>query len=76
MVFERIQKMISEKFDIDMARITRETGFMEDLQLDSLDVAELVTDIELEFDIVIPDEAYENIVTVGDASEQIEKALS
>ena len=75
MVFERIQKMIAEKFDIDMERITRETGFMEDLELDSLDVAELVMDIETEFDIVIPDDAYADIVTVGDASEQIEKVL-
>lgn len=75
MVFERIQKIIAEKFDIDPERITKETSFTEDLELDSLDVAELVMDIETEFDIVIPDEAYENIVTVGDASEQIEKAL-
>lgn len=76
MVFERIQKIIAEKFDIAPERIAKETGFTEDLELDSLDVAELVMDIETEFDIVIPDEAYENIVTVGDAAEQIEKALS
>ena len=63
MVFERIQKIIAEKFDISP-------------ELDSLDVAELVMDIESEFDIAIPDEAYENILTVGDASEQIEKALN
>ena len=76
MVFERIQKIIAEKFDISPERITKETSFTEELEQDSLDVAELVMDIESEFDIAIPDEAYENILTVGDASEQIEKALN
>ena len=76
MVFERIQKIIAEKFDISPERITKETSFTEELELDSLDVAELGMDIESEFDIAIPDEAYENILTVGDASEQIEKALN
>ena len=42
MVFERIQKIMAEKFDIDLERITKETSFTEDLELDSLDVAELV----------------------------------
>ena len=46
MVFERIQKIMAEKFDIDLERITKETSFTEDLELDSLDVAELVMDIE------------------------------
>lgn len=75
MVFERIQEIIAKKLEIDPARITRETSFTEDLELDSLDVAELVMDIEQEFDIVIPDEAYTNIMTVGDAAAEIEKAV-
>jgi len=71
MEFEKIQQIIAEKLEIDKDKITMETTFAEDLEMDSLDVAEVVMEIESEFDIVIPDDAYENIVSVGDAVEQI-----
>ncbi len=74
MVFEKIQQIIADKLEIDKAQITRDTKFADDLELDSLDVAELVMEIEAAFDITIPDEAYMNITTVGDAVDEIENA--
>lgn len=74
MVFEKIQQIIADKLEIDKAQITRDTKFTDDLELDSLDVAELVMEIEAAFDITIPDEAYMNITTVGDAVDEIENA--
>ena len=74
MVFEKIQQIIADKLEIDKAQITRDTKFADDLELDSLDVAELVMEIEAAFDITIPDEAYMDITTVGDAVDEIENA--
>ena len=74
MVFEKIQQIIADKLEIDKAQITRDTKFADELELDSLDVAELVMEIEAAFDITIPDEAYMNITTVGDAVDEIENA--
>ena len=74
MVFAKIQQIIADKLEMDKEQITMETRFTDDLELDSLDVAELVMEIESEFDITIPDEAYTEIVTVGDAVKAIENA--
>ena len=74
MVFEKIQQIIADKLEIDKAQITRDTKFTDDLELNSLDVAELVMEIEAAFDITIPDEAYMNITPVGDAVDEIENA--
>ena len=50
--------------------------FVDDLGADSLDIFQIIMGIEEEFDIEIPQEAAENIVTVGDAVEQIKSALN
>ena len=57
-------------------QITPETSFVNDLGADSLDVVELVMELEEEFDINIPDDAAEKIQTVGQAVEYIEKTQS
>ena len=53
-----------------------ESTFVDDLGADSLDVFQIIMGIEEEFDIEIPNEEAEKIVTVGDAVEQIKKAVS
>ena len=53
-----------------------ESTFIDDLGADSLDVFQIIMGIEEEFDIEIPNEEAEKIVTVGDAVEQIKKAVS
>ena len=76
MEFEKLQQIIAEVLNIDADEITMNTTFMDDLGADSLDVIQIIMDIEEEFDIEIPTEAAEKIVSVGDAVEQIKNALN
>ena len=75
MEFEKIQQIIAEVLNIDPQEITMDTTFVDDLGADSLDVFQIIMGIEEEFDIEIPNEAAESIVTVADAVEQIKNAL-
>lgn len=72
-VFERVKEIIVEQLDVDEDKVTMEASFREDLEADSLDVVELVMELEDEFGLEIADEEAEKIVTVGDAVEYIEK---
>lgn len=74
MEFEKLQKIIAEVLNVDEDEITMETTFVDDLGADSLDVFQIIMGIEEEFDIEIPTEEAEKIVTVGDAVEQIKGA--
>ena len=76
MEFEKLKKVIAEVLNVDPEEITMESTFMDDLGADSLDVFQIVMGIEEEFDIEIPTDAAEKIVTVGDAVEQIKNALN
>lgn len=76
MEFEKLQKIIAEVLNVEADDITMETTFVDDLGADSLDIFQIVMGIEEEFDIEIPNEAAEKIVTVGDAAEQIKSALN
>ena len=60
--------------DLDFSTV--ETTFVDDLGADSLDVFQIIMGLEEEFDIEIPNEEAEKIVTVGDAVEQIKSALN
>ncbi|HIT62868.1 MAG TPA: acyl carrier protein [Candidatus Ventrimonas merdavium] len=76
MEFEKLQEIVSEVLNVDAGEITMDTTFVEDLGADSLDIFQIVMGIEEAFDIEIPTEAAEKIVTVGDAVEQIKSALN
>ncbi|MCC8126930.1 MAG: acyl carrier protein [Clostridiales bacterium] len=76
MEFEKLQGIIAEVLNVGTEEITLETSFVEDLGADSLDIFQIIMGIEEEFDIEIPNEAAEKIVTVGDAVEQIKNALN
>ncbi len=76
MEFEKLQSIIAEVLNVDAEDITMATTFVDDLGADSLDVFQIIMGIEEEFDIEIPQDAVENIVTVGDAVEQIKNSLS
>ncbi|MHC6179583.1 acyl carrier protein [Clostridium sp. JNZ X4-2] len=71
MVFEKIQKLISEQLGIDSQEINLESSFVDDLGADSLDIVELIMALETEFDLEIPDEEAEKVKTVGDVVEYI-----
>lgn len=72
-VAERVIDIVAEQLGVEKDKITPETSFVNDLGADSLDTVELVMELEEEFDINIPDEAAENIQTVGQAIDHIEK---
>lgn len=76
MEFEKLRDIIVEVLNVDENEVTMKSTFIDDLGADSLDVFQIIMGIEEEFDIEIPNEEAEKIVTVGDAVEQIKKAVS
>ena len=76
MEFQKLQRIIADVLNISEDKITKESAFVDDLKADSLDVFQIITEIEDQFGILIPDDAIENIVTVGDAATQIQNALA
>jgi acyl carrier protein len=70
-VFERVKKVVVEQLGIDDETVTPRAKFIDDLNADSLDIVELVMAFEEEFDIEIPDDAAEKILSVQDAVDYI-----
>jgi acyl carrier protein len=66
MNFEKVRDIIAKQLDIDPAKITMESKLIEDLKADSLDIVELIMDLEQEFNVEIPDEELPNVKTVAD----------
>ena len=75
-MLEEMKEMIAEQLNCEESSITETTSFKDDLGADSLDVFQIIMGIEEEFDIEIPSEEAEKIVTVGDAVEQIKNAVN
>ncbi len=71
-VAEKVKEIVSDELSVDMGIVTPQARFVEDLGADSLDVVELVMRFEEEFEIEIPDEDAEKLMTVGAAVEYIE----
>ena len=71
-VFERVSKVVVDRLGVDEGEVKLEASFREDLGADSLDVVELVMELEDEFDMEISDEDAEQISTVGSAVKYIE----
>ena len=68
---ERVATIICNQLDVEKEKVKPETNFVNDLGADSLDIVELVMELEEEFDMSIPDEDAEKIRTVGDAVKYI-----
>ena len=69
---EKIQEIIIDKLGVDQNKITENAKFIDDLGADSLDTVELIMQFEEEFEIEIPDEDAEKILSVKQALEYIE----
>lgn len=73
MVFEKVATRIAKQLDIDASKINMESRLIEDLKADSLDLVELVMDLEQEYDLEIADEELEGMKTVADIVTFIEQ---
>lgn len=62
----KLIEVVVDQLDLDPEKITEDAAFVEDLGADSLDLLQLLTALEEEFDMTIPDEKFEAISTVGD----------
>lgn len=72
-MFEKICELLAEKFDADASTMTMDTTIKEDLKADSLDVVELMMELEENFGITISDEEAMKMSTVGDIVNYIEE---
>ena len=72
-IAEQVQKIIINKLGVDENEVTPEASFTNDLGADSLDTVELIMGFEKEFNLSIPDDVAEGIVTVGDAIKYLEE---
>ncbi len=70
---EKVKQIIVEELGVDEAEVTLNARFIDDLGADSLDTVELVMRFEEEFEIEIPDEDAEKILSVRDAIDYISK---
>jgi len=73
-IFEKLKKLITDVLDIKKEKISFESKFLEDFGADSLDIVEMVMAIEEEFNIEIPDEDVEKVLSVNDVINYIQSA--
>jgi len=75
MIFEKVQEVISEQMDLDKDSITMDTHFLDDLGADSLDIFQVIDELEDIYEIDFDTSALENIRTVSDAVNYIKEAI-
>lgn len=73
MVFEKVQKIISENLNVPLEKVTKDTHLVDDLGADSLDAVELIMALEEEYGIEVDDEAAQNMKYVRDLVNYIEE---
>ena len=72
-MLEKIQEMLAEALNLPIEKVTPDAKIVDDLGADSLDVVELLSQLEEEYGIIIPDEDAETLATVADVANIIEK---
>ena len=75
MVYEKLRALLAEQMDTSVEEITPDTNIIDDLGADSLDVMELLTALEDEFDLVITDDRVRELYTVKEVADFIEALL-
>ncbi len=72
-MLEKIQEMLAEALNLPLDKVTPDAKIVDDLGADSLDVVELLSQLEDEYGITIPDDDVETLVTVADVAKEVEK---
>lgn len=75
-VEERVIEIVCENLAVSKDQVSRDTKFIEDIGADSLDIVELIMELEEEFEITIPDDQAEKIKTVGEAIDHINREIA
>ena len=75
MVFSKVKQILCEEFEVDSSEVLADAKLYEDLDIDEIDIYDLVMSVEDEFEIELPDEALEEIFTVGDLVKFIEENI-
>jgi acyl carrier protein len=75
-ILAKVSKIVAEQLEVDPSEVKEESNFANDLGADSLDVVELVMALEEEFDIEVPDEAAEKLLTVRSVVEYINERVA
>ena len=70
--FEKLKKIISEQLYVDESKITMDSDIVEDFEADSIEMVDIVMDIEDEFGVEVPDDAMETMHRIGDVVEYID----
>ena len=74
-MFEKVRDMLAEALNISAEKITMDSNVIEDLGADSLDMVELLSRLEDEERITIPEEDLDGLTTVGDIVRELEKIV-
>ena len=72
-MLEKIQALLAEALNLPLEKVTPDAKIVEDLGADSLDVVELLSQLEDDYGITIPDDEVESLVTVADIAAELEK---
>ena len=75
MVYEKLVDFLSNQLGIDPSEIRPDSNVIEDLGADSLDLVEMLTEMESEYDIIITDERARELMTVGEIAEFLEELI-
>ena len=71
-MLEKIQAMLADALNLPVEKVTADAKIVDDLGADSLDVVELLSHLEDEYGVMIPDDEVEKLVTVSDVAEAIQ----
>ena len=74
-MLEKVQAMLAEALNLPLEKVTPDAKIVDDLGADSLDVVELLSQLEDEYGVQIPDDEVENLATVADVANEIEKLV-